>query len=149
MQAVDSPALNAYTLFIKRTLTVKCILLIKPYFLVTNCYKRMRLTTSFYSNTLGLISVSVLHNTTNTSNIYTTMFLCWPKPPSSQQSFGINGRGGYRGRAKGAVAPPLQPRSIGFFNTKMSPSPPPAPFSPVAPQARVFMKLSTKTYQKC
>ena len=55
-------------------------------------------------------------------------------------------RGGYRGGAKGAVAPP-QPRNIGFFNTKMDPSPPP-PLANVAPQARVYHEIDYKNTPK-
>ena len=48
--------------------------------------------------------------------------------------WGVGGGGG----AKGAVAPPLQPRSIGLFNTKMSPSPPPAPLLSCSPSSQHF-----------
>ena len=71
------------------------------------------------------------------------------KKPSSIKARTIKEQGRIQGGggAKGAVAP-LQPRNIGFFNTKMDPSPPPS--SQCSPlKLESIVKLTTKIHQKC
>ena len=72
-----------------------------------------------------------------------------PQRPEEVNEYQGRIRGG--GGAKGAVAPPPQPRNIGFLIQKWTlppPPPPPPPPANVAPQGRVYHEIDYKNTPK-